>query len=254
MYTWCLAIVLAGCDGTPPAEPEPQPVAAPEAPAPPEPLPPPTETRYAASHLLIAYAGAVRAPKTTTRSKEEAAVLAEKLHQQISNGAKLSELAREHSDGPSARRKGSVGAYRTGTMVPAFEAAVASVAPGELTPVTHTPFGYHVIQRDAIVQARASHILVSWEGAWRSGATRTREDASKRIREAISKLDAGEEFAAVASRYTDDATADQGGDLGVIAPGQMLPAFEEAVFALKPDERSDVVETPYGYHVVLRTE
>ena len=139
-------------------------------------------------------------------------------------------------------------------MVPHFERAAASVDVGEIAPVIETPFGFHVIRRDAVVQIRASHVLVSWEGAWRSGATRSRDDAQARIREAQQRLQSGTPFDEVARAFSEDATAPEGGDLGPIAPGQMIPAFEEAAMALDPGQTSDIVETPYGFHLIQRTE
>ncbi len=184
-----------------------------------------------------------------------AAPLARDLHQQALDGADLSALARAHSDGPSGPRGGSLGVYATGTMVPSFERAVASVEVGAIAPLVKTPFGWHVARRDAVVEASAAHVLVSWDGAWRSKQTRSKDEARARIGEAQAALAAGKPFAEVAASFSDDdRTADKGGALGRVAPGQFLPPFEEALFALEPGAVSDVVETAYGYHLVKRTE
>ena len=232
---------------------EPEPVAAPS--PPPEPtLSEPTEARYAASHVLIAWAGAVRAPAEVSRSKDEARAIADDIHGRAVGGADFAALARESSDGPSAKRGGALGVYLTGTMVPKFEAATASVQVGEIAPLIETPFGFHVIRRDPVVQIEASHILVSWDDAWRSSAIRTKDQARSRIAEAQAALVKGRKFAEIAAEFSDDSTAATGGDLGRIAPGQMLPAFEDAAMALDVGALSEVVETPYGYHLILRTE
>ncbi len=248
-----LAIWLIACTPNTPAPGASEPVVAPV--PPPEPiLAEPSEPRYAASHVLVSWKGAVKAPPTVTRSKQEARALATGVHARAEGGAEFAALAREHSDGPSARRGGTLGVFLTGTMVPKFEAATATAAVGEIAPLIETPFGFHVIRRDAVVQIRASHVLVPWKDAWRSGATRTKTEAAARIEEALKKLEKGAKFADVAAEYSEDSTAMTGGDLGPIAPGQMLPAFEETALALDVGARSEIVETPYGYHLILRTE
>ena len=61
----------------------------------------------------------------------------------------------------------------------------------------------------------------------------------------------GEDFASLASKYSDDpATAKNGGDLGFFSKGSMIEKFEKVAFALNPGETSDVVETEFGYHII----
>lgn len=234
--------------------------AVPQAAEPPAPQPAqaasaePVLPKYAATQVLVAFRGAAAAGAGVTRSEEEARALAEEVWRRASAGEPLEDLARETSDGPAAPRGGRLGVYVTGTMVPDFERAVAAVEVGGVTRPFRTPFGWHVVRRDPVVEAHLRHVLVAWNGTWRSGATRTREEARARIGQALGRITAGEDFAAVARELSDDPTAAAGGDLGVVAPGQLVPAFEEAAFALEPGERSGVVETPYGFHVVERLE
>ena len=115
-----------------------------------------------------------------------------------------------------------------------------------------TPFGWHVVRRDAIQEATAAHILVSWKGAWRSKATISRDEARARIDAAAARINAGEPFADVAREVSDGPAAAVGGALGVVTPGQFLPPFEDALFALEPGQVSGVVETAYGFHLILR--
>jgi parvulin-like peptidyl-prolyl isomerase len=228
----------------------------------PEPPPPPpevvlvapTEPRYAASQILVAWAGAVGAVPTVTRTEAEARTLAEEIHRRAQAGEDFAALARERSDSPSGRRGGSIGVYLTGTMVPEFESAVAAVPTSSIAPLTRTPFGWHVIRRDAIEEVSASHLLVAWMDANRSASFRTQDEARVRAEEALGRIEQGEPFAVVARELSDDPSAMLGGDIGVVARGQMVPAFEDAVFGLEVGAHSGVVETPYGYHVILRTK
>lgn len=67
----------------------------------------------------------------------------------------------------------------------------------------------------------------------------------------LSQLKAGADFAELARRESiDSITADKAGDLGFFSRGKMTPAFEEAAFALEAGEISEVVKTPYGYHII----
>ncbi len=90
-------------------------------------------------------------------------------------------------------------------------------------------------------QVRASHILVSTEAKAREILEEVRKDP--------------ERFAELAKQHsTDPATKDRGGDLGFFGQGRMVPAFESAAFALKQvGDISDVVQTPFGYHIIKLT-
>lgn len=73
--------------------------------------------------------------------------------------------------------------------------------------------------------------------------------------EVLDKLEAGTPFANVAEEYSKDSmTAEKGGDLGVIYPGDMLPAFDDAAFALEVGTISAPVQTPFGVHIIKVTE
>lgn len=94
---------------------------------------------------------------------------------------------------------------------------------------------------------QARHILIKSAATDSAG---NKEAARKKIDEVAAKLKAGEDFAALAKKYSEDGTAAQGGDLGLFGRGQMIKSFEDAAFGLKEGQVSDVVETTFGLHLI----
>lgn len=95
----------------------------------------------------------------------------------------------------------------------------------------------------------ASHILFAIE-------TPADEDrALTEARRALGRLRAGEDFAALARRLSDDpGSKSRGGELGVVGRGEFVPEFERAAFALPTGEVSEPVRTQFGYHLILVTD
>ncbi len=96
---------------------------------------------------------------------------------------------------------------------------------------------------------KASHILVRVPP---TGGSEAENKSKAKVEEAIRRAKGGEDFGKIARELSEDtATAPQGGDLGFVGKGEMVPQFEEAVFALKKGEVSpQPVRTPFGYHAI----
>lgn len=88
-------------------------------------------------------------------------------------------------------------------------------------------------------ELKASHILVKDE--------KTAQEVEKKLKD-------GEDFAKLAKEYSQDGSAQSGGDLGYFKSGQMVAEFEEAAQKLKVGEISDPVKTQYGYHIIKLTD
>lgn len=84
---------------------------------------------------------------------------------------------------------------------------------------------------------------------------RTREEALKRATECLRRVRAGEDWNTLVSEYTDEpGGAERHGDIGVFPRGQMVKTFSDAAFDLRVGQISEVVETPYGFHIIQRTQ
>jgi peptidyl-prolyl cis-trans isomerase NIMA-interacting 1 len=103
----------------------------------------------------------------------------------------------------------------------------------------------------------ARHLLVQYQGAKTAKVhiVRFRDEACLRAMQARDELRAGADFADVVKKYSDEPGADtRAGSLGVIARKDVVPPFADVAFGLLPREISDVVETEFGFHVIMRTE
>lgn len=96
------------------------------------------------------------------------------------------------------------------------------------------------------LQVRARHLLVAV-----SGSADSENRAFKRAQDILSRIQAGEDFAMLATELSEDiATKEKGGDLGYFVKGKMSPEFEAAAFAAKVGEVVGPVRTTFGYHLI----
>lgn len=103
----------------------------------------------------------------------------------------------------------------------------------------------------------AKHILVMHAKSERKPehVKRTKEEARKRADEALARIRKGADFDDMVSVYSDEpGAADRHGDLGVFQKKDMVHGFAEAAFSLDVGQISEVVETPFGFHIIKRTE
>jgi hypothetical protein len=133
------------------------------------------------------------------------------------------------------------------SAVPAAPSASTAVASATASAAPAPP-------PDAII---AQHVLVAFKGAKRApkGVARSKADAKARAAEALAKIRAGAPFEDVVKEYSDDTgSVDRMGSLGKFRREDMDPAFAAAAFALGVGQVSDPVETPFGFHLIKRTQ
>lgn len=262
-FLLALLLVVAGGACSEPAAPTPEaapPAAATPAPVVQGPAPPrvqnPAVKRMAASHILVAWQGAMGAKPTVTRTKEQARARAEEVRTKVLAGEPFADLARLYSDDPKAKAGGALGSFEPGAMEKSFEDAVAALPVGGVSELVETPFGFHVIRRDPMVEIHGAHLVVTWRGAEKApeGVTRTKEEAKARIDEARAALDQGTAWADVVRRWSDGPLAQDAGDLGWFTRNQLNPALDATAFDLDVGATSPVLESPRGYHILKRLE
>ncbi|PID71873.1 MAG: hypothetical protein CSB34_05055 [Desulfobulbus propionicus] len=100
-------------------------------------------------------------------------------------------------------------------------------------------------------QRRASHILFK---VAESDSAERKAEQRKKAEDILQQLREGADFAALATEFSEGPSKTKGGDLGLFPRGAMVPAFDAAVFSMEKGALSEIVETPFGYHVIKLTE
>lgn len=134
---------------------------------------------------------------------------------------------------------------------------IATAKPAETEFVNAPPSPSAEEQANQPTQISARHLLVAYKGALRAspGIGRSKAEAKARAEEAQKRALGGEDFKELVKQYSDEPGApERGGDLGKFERSSMVPAFANAAFALPVNGVSAVVETQFGYHVILRYE
>ena len=109
-------------------------------------------------------------------------------------------------------------------------------------------YDINISQYSAPGQVRASHILLRIEG-------KEEADVEARAAELVAEARNGADFSELARQHSEDeATSENGGDLGLFGRGRMVPEFEAVAFDLDVDAISDPVKSPFGFHVIKVTE
>ncbi|MBI2374854.1 MAG: SurA N-terminal domain-containing protein [Deltaproteobacteria bacterium] len=122
------------------------------------------------------------------------------------------------------------------------------LAKGESTEAVQKYYDRHKRQKyDVPKRIRARHILARAE---KDAPPDVKDAARAKLKQAMDAVASGMTFEDAAKKWSEDSTAERGGDLGFFSRGQMVPPFEEAAFALSPGQTSGVVESPFGFHFI----
>jgi protein-export membrane protein SecD len=108
------------------------------------------------------------------------------------------------------------------------------------------------VSKKAELQPEGWHLLICYSGASRCEQTRTKEEALA-LATSLQQQATSENFAQLVKDNSDDlGSKESGGTLGFVPRGMMVKPFEDALYALKDGEISQVIETDFGYHIIYR--
>ncbi|MEO8623705.1 MAG: peptidylprolyl isomerase [bacterium] len=176
-------------------------------------------------------------PKPSPAAKEFARVKAESLLAELKSGGDFEKLAKRESQDPGSKDNGGdLGWNRRGKMVPAFDRWMFSLAPGVLSPVVESPFGFHIIRVDRAMPAevKARHILITPK-IDSLDVARSKLEADS----VVAALQAGAPFDSLAKKHHDFASGEET-TLLTPFPRSQLPAAYQQAFGDK--KAKDVVE------------
>lgn len=184
---------------------------------------------------------------------------AREIAQRARQGENFAQLAKTHSQAPDkGANGGEMGLKSADRYPPLFVDAVRTLQPQGVSDPVRSGAGFHVLKllerRQSspvmtVVQTRARHILL------RPGAALSREQAVAKLRDVRQQiLDGRLSFARAAQALSQDASAEQGGDLGWVSPGQFVPEFEQVMNRLPPNQVSEPLVSRFGVHILEVTE
>jgi|CXWL01.1.fsa_nt_gi parvulin-like peptidyl-prolyl isomerase len=210
-------------------------------------------------HILVTYHGAQGAPDTLQRTRTEALTRIDKILTDLQNPDSSFPVAAAHysDDLQTAFRGGYMGEFARGRIPKGLEDAAFALQPDQTSKVIETPEGFHILKRVKLESVRVEHILVTHalsDGLEHEGL-RSEPEALQRALDVLFRAKKGEDFEKLAQEMSDDKmTAPKGGRLPPLSRGQAVPEFEEIAFGLKPGEISNVVRTPFGFHIIRRMD
>ena len=187
------------------------------------------------------------------RVRHQAQELVDKLRQ----GHSLETLAGQYSDDSSGLSGGDMGWFKRGELLPQLEEVIFHLNKGAIAGPIRSAQGFHVfkvIDKRAATQVtrekskiKVRHLLIKVP---KKATEEESAEALSQIRGILKQLHQGVPFADLAKQYSQDGTAVDGGDLGWVSEGLMVPSFENAAFSLAIGEVSGPVRTSFGWHLI----
>ena len=206
------------------------------------------QDEFEVSHIMI------RTPEDASpEDLEKAKNKTQEALKQLAGGKTFAQVSAEFSDAPNALEGGALG-WKSGSQMPTlFLDALKGLQPGEVAKPVRSPNGFHILKLTnrrggissmVVNQTHARHILI------KLSEVVSEKEAKRKMDSIKERLDNGAKFEELARQYSEDGSANNGGDLGWVNPGDTVPAFEKAMNGLGVGEFSEPVLSPFGWHVI----
>ncbi len=203
---------------------------------------------YNISHILISVPA-----NATQQDIESARARIDEIHDRLEAGEDFARLAVATSHAQTALEGGSLG-WRKGAQLPTlFSDIVVRMKPGDFSEPIQSSGGFQIVrlndmrgaERTMVDQLRVRHILL------RPNEILDEAAVQQKIIGIRAQIAGGDDFATVAEAVSEDpASANEGGDLGWLSPGDTVPEFEEALADLPLNELSQPIKTRFGWHLM----
>lgn len=203
---------------------------------------------YHLGHILISL------PESASVSLvQQAQEKAKKVIADLKAGANFEQTAIAVSDGESALKGGRLGWMSINEIPTIFAGLITEMNEGDVAELVRSPSGFHITKllelknkdKYMVTKTNARHILV------KTNELIDDEAAKKKILDLTTRIVNGDDFATLARAHSDDkGTAINGGDLGWIGPGDLVPIFESTMNQLRINEMSEPVQTQFGWHLI----
>ena len=191
-------------------------------------------------------------------SNQEVAELqakAQQIAQRAKNGESFSKLAANFSQAADKGANGGEMGLRPADRYPTlFVESTQNLMRGDVSAPVRSGAGFHILKvlekkqsemsSALITQTRARHILLRLSKDLNENAARNSLLNLKR------RIQAGTDFADLARQFSQDGSAQAGGDLGWASPGQFVPEFEEVMARLRPGQVSEPLVSRFGVHLI----
>ncbi len=207
-----------------------------------------SDSEYRLSHVLVLVPPQATPDQIEQRRRRALLALSE-----LRRGTNFAQVAATYSDAPDATQGGSLG-WRPSARLPSlFLDTIEKLQPGEVSDILRSPNGFHIVKllekrgkaaTTGVQQTHVRHILLRAREGLSEGEAR---DRLAKLRQNIAS---GTDFGELAKSNSEDSSASKGGDLGWVAAGDTVPEFERVMNALKDNEVSQPIQTPFGWHLV----